>query len=161
MIEIPSTFADMMIGVLADFDILDGDIALFAGWVATESAFNPWAIRYEPAFFSRYVKPLTGNLSATERNARATSWGLLQMMGQVARENGFSATYLSSLCEPLINLELGAKILKNRFAATGSWDGALASYNGGLGGNRRAPFRNQYYVDKVRSRALDFRGGTE
>lgn len=56
-----------------------------------ESSWNPFAIRYEPAFMSKYVAPLFTNnkIDATEAYARAISWGLMQVMGQAARECGF------------------------------------------------------------------------
>jgi len=45
------------------------------------------------AFFTKYVAPLYTNnkISATEAYARGFSWGLMQVMGQVARESGFDA----------------------------------------------------------------------
>jgi hypothetical protein len=41
---------------------------------------NPWAIRFEPAFYARYTKPL--NFSDTEEYARAFSFGLMQTHGR-------------------------------------------------------------------------------
>src|SRR5258708_32520022 len=63
-----------------------------------ESAWNTFAIRYEPLFMVKYVAPLYTNhkVSASEAYARAFSWGLMQVMGQVAREQGFDALYLRS-----------------------------------------------------------------
>jgi soluble lytic murein transglycosylase-like protein len=152
-----SALLPLIVSVMSDFDVFDGDVHLFAGWIDTESAWNPWAVRFEPAFFRRYVDPIP-NLSITEKKARATSWGLLQVMGQVARENGFSKPYLSALCEPRENIELACRILKQRYQQSDrTWNGALAAYNGGLGGNRRAPFRNQFYSDKVFSNAEFYR----
>jgi hypothetical protein len=55
------------------------------------------AIRYEPAFRTRYVAPL--GLPPTEEVARSISWGLMQVMGQVAREHGFAGKFLSALCD--------------------------------------------------------------
>ena len=60
------------------------DAALICAIVEQESAWDPHAIRYEPAFRSRYVAPL--GLPPTEEVARSISWGLMQVMGQVARE---------------------------------------------------------------------------
>ena len=41
--------------------------------IEQESAWNPWAVRYEPAFFARYVAPFCADnkISATEARARA------------------------------------------------------------------------------------------
>jgi Transglycosylase SLT domain len=102
--------------------------------VEQESAWNPWALRYEPAFYDKYIatsltarrpdlvnaaKLIAGNdvrgeeasrlgaltspeipADPTESRARAFSWGLMQVMGQVAREHGFTGA-LASLCDPL------------------------------------------------------------
>ena len=63
------------------------DPALVCALIEQESAWDAHAIRYEPGFRSRYVAPLA--LPATEEVARSISWGLMQVMGQVAREHGF------------------------------------------------------------------------
>src|SRR5207244_13546354 len=78
------------------------DPALVCAVVEQESGWNPWAMRYEPAFFSKYVAPLYTNnkIAATEAYSRGFSWGLMQVMGQVARETGFDALFLSALCAP-------------------------------------------------------------
>ena len=154
MRQIPQQYQSLVISAVADFDILDGDLLLFAGWVAQESSWSPYAIRYEPGFYDKYVKGM--NLPQTERIARATSWGLLQIMGQVAREYGFQEKYLSALVDPAVNLRLAARILKHRYAHTRSWRGALAAYNGGLGGNQTPPYRNDFYVEKVLARARQY-----
>ena len=59
------------------------DPALVCAVVEQESAWNPWAIRYEPAFFSKYVASLYTNnkIAATEAYSRGFSWGLMQVMG--------------------------------------------------------------------------------
>src|SRR5437763_9616816 len=78
------------------------DPALVCAVVEQESAWNPWAMRYEPFFFAKYVAGLYTNnkISATEAYARGFSWGLMQVMGQVARESGFDALFLAALCDP-------------------------------------------------------------
>jgi soluble lytic murein transglycosylase-like protein len=111
---------------------LDGP--LICAMVEQESAWNPWAIRYEPKFYARYVAPLIAleRLSETEARARATSWGLLQVMGQVAREHGFSGASLAELCDPMCGLELGCKVFGVMLAAeTGDVARALRRWNGG------------------------------
>ena len=83
--------------------------SLVCAVIEQESAWNPWAVRYEPGFLSRYVAPLytAGKLSATEAYTRSMSWGLMQVMGQVARENGFSQPSLAELCDPNTGIEFG------------------------------------------------------
>lgn len=108
--------------------------ALVCAIVEQESAWNPWAMRYEPAFFSKYVAPLYTNnkITATEAYARGFSWGLMQVMGQVARESGFDAQFLSALCDPEQALAVGCKVLRKKFdAASGDTTRALLVWNGG------------------------------
>lgn len=136
------------------FEDEDDRLATVRGWVEVESAGDPWAMRYEPAFYERYVAG-EGH-RPTEAKARATSWGLLQVMGQVAREFGFRGRYLSELCAPITNLDIAGKVLRKRYDQIGTWDGALAAFNGGLGGNRRPPYRRQAYADSVREAARRF-----
>ncbi len=78
------------------------DPALVCAVVEQETAWNPWAMRYEPLFFAKYVASLYTNnkVSASEAYARGFSWGLMQVMGQVAREVGFDPLFLSALCDP-------------------------------------------------------------
>lgn len=90
------------------------DPALLCAVVEQESAWNSFAMRYEPAFRARYVAPL--GLAITEEVARAISWGLLQVMGQVARENGFDGKFLSALCEPAAGLDCGCRVLAAKIA---------------------------------------------
>jgi soluble lytic murein transglycosylase-like protein len=110
------------------------DPALVCAVVEQESGWNPWAIRYEPAFFAKYVANLYTNnkISASEAYARGFSWGLMQVMGQVARETGFDAAFLSALCDPEQGLATGCKVLRKKFdAMAGDMTRALLAWNGG------------------------------
>src|SRR5579862_3189197 len=78
---------------------------------------NPWSIRYEPAFYDRYMARMT-NISATEAHARATSWGLMQLMGETAREEGYTG-YLPQLCDPETGLERGLIHLRRELLRAG------------------------------------------
>ncbi len=121
------------------------DPALVCAVCEQESAWNPWAIRYEPGFLARYVAPLftAGKISATEAYSRSFSWGLMQVMGQVAREHGFgpcspgfpnpgvsAAASLAELCDPASGLDVGCRVLAHKFAAAGA---KLAAENPGTG----------------------------
>jgi soluble lytic murein transglycosylase-like protein len=91
-------------------------------------------MRYEPAFFAKYVANLYTNnkISASEAYARGFSWGLMQVMGQVARETGFDAAFLSALCDPEQGLATGCKVLRKKFnAMAGDMTRALLAWNGG------------------------------
>src|SRR5712664_4319534 len=112
--------------------------ALVCAVIEQESAWNPWDVRYEPGFLSRYVAPLytAGKMSATEAYTRAMSWGLMQVMGQVAREFGFKETSLSELCDPATGIEFGCRILAARMArAKDDVPAALLAWNGGADAN--------------------------
>jgi len=110
------------------------DPALVCAVVEQESAWNPWSMRYEPAFFTKYVASLYTNnkVSASEAYARGFSWGLMQVMGQVARESGFDALFLSALCDPEQGLAVGCKVLRKKFDVVGAdTTRALLAWNGG------------------------------
>jgi soluble lytic murein transglycosylase-like protein len=110
------------------------DPALVCAVVEQESAWNPWALRYEPLFFAKYVACLYTNnkISATEAYARGFSWGLMQVMGQVARETGFDALFLSALCDPEQGLAIGCKVLRKKIdASAGDTTRGLLAWNGG------------------------------
>lgn len=119
--------------------------------VEQESAWNPWAIRYEPAFFEHYIAPqiARGALAdATEARARAFSWGLMQVMGQVVRENGFAGASLAALCEPSAGLDIGCRVFAAKLAAAqGSIAQALLLWNGGA---------NPQYAEAVLARAARY-----
>src|SRR5260370_31099001 len=93
------------------------DPALVCAVVEQESAWNPWAMRYEPLFFAKYVASLYTNnkISASEAYARGFSWGLMQVMRQVARENGYTEPFLSSLSDPADALEIACRALRKNF----------------------------------------------
>jgi soluble lytic murein transglycosylase-like protein len=78
--------------------------------IEQESGWNNWAIRYEQGFYDHYVAPM--NLSDTAGRSRAFSWGLMQLMGEVAREFGFMGQFLSELCDPDTGVDWGCKKLK-------------------------------------------------
>ena len=104
--------------------------ALVCAVVEQESAWNSYAIRYEPAFRTRYVAPL--GLPSTEEIARSISWGLMQVMGQVAREHGFTGRFLAALCEPATGLDAGCQVLASKISASGGdLTLALERWNGG------------------------------
>lgn len=121
------------------------DPALICAVVEQESDWITWAIRYEPAFQKRYVEPLKLQ-NQTEIVARSMSWGLLQLMGQGARELGFSEK-MASLCDPYVGLEWGCKHFSRKFDAAGSdVTKALLLWNGG--GNQAYPAQVMARVNK-------------
>lgn len=124
--------------------------------VEQESAWDPSAIRYEPAFYDRYVAPLLLRRPAqlvggeTEARARAFSWGLMQTMGEVAREFGFAGKFLSELCDPGKGIEMGCMVLAHKLAVNqGNVVQALLAWNGG--GNPDYPAQVLGRVEKYRA----------
>src|SRR5215472_2378826 len=110
------------------------DEALVCAICEQESGWNPWAIRYEPAFMSEYVAPMytAGKISATEAYARSFSWGLMQVMGEVAREHGFEQAFMPALCDPATGMDMGCKVFAAKLAvANGDTAKALQLWNGG------------------------------
>ena len=110
------------------------DPALVCAVVEQEWAWNPWAMRYEPAFFAKYVSHLYTNnkITASEAYARGFSWGLMQVMGQVVREMGFDGTFLSATCDPEQGLAIGCKLLRKKIdAMDGDTTRGLLAWNGG------------------------------
>jgi soluble lytic murein transglycosylase-like protein len=106
------------------------DPALVCAVIEEESSWNPFAIRYEPEFRERYVTKL--NLPLTEELARSFSWGLMQIMGQVAREHGFEGNSLAELCTPNLGLKFGCITLTDKLRlANRDLITALALWNGG------------------------------
>jgi soluble lytic murein transglycosylase-like protein len=122
------------------------DPTLVCAVVEQESGWDPYSMRYESSFCARYVAPL--GLSPTEEIARSISWGLMQVMGQVAREHGFTGKFLSALCAPESGLEIGCVILVTKMSAAGDVARALELWNGGA---------NPDYASEVLGRVTKYR----
>lgn len=149
------------------------DPRLVASLILVESGGNPYAWNPEPRYryFWNVVKnkpyrPITAGEAISkfppinfptlaadpdqEWWAQQASWGLMQVMGAVARENGFKGPFLTELCNPVVNLKIGCFILSNLLKwSKDNVDQALAAYNGGKGGNSKPPYRNADYAKKV------------
>lgn len=149
--------------------------SLIAAQVTVESGGNQYAHNPEPKYhymwdvrLRRPFRPLTPAEIASEippddfyailptvpRDAewqdQQASWGLMQVMGAVAREMGFRGPFLTQLVEPVLNLDFGCRKLAGELKwAHGNVPQALAAYNGGRRGNETPPYRNQEYADKV------------
>jgi soluble lytic murein transglycosylase-like protein len=133
------------------------DPAIVSAIVEQESDWDTYAIRFEPQFFAKYVAPLftsnritphEGVTVNTETQGRAFSWGLMQVLGQVARENGFDGKFLSEICDPLVGLDVGCKVFAHKLAMNqGNYRNALLAYNGGAA---------KSYPDEVMEKARNY-----
>lgn len=151
------------------------DPRLVLAVVNVESSGEPWAWNPEPRYrwfwnvktWTPFRNVVNGELAAKvpppdfpalagdpdqEWWAQQASWGLMQVMGAVAREFGCRERYLTALCDPAIGVEFGCRVLAARMTwAKGDTASALAAYNGGTAGNepRVKVKRNAAYVAKV------------
>jgi len=122
--------------------------------VMQESAGNTSATRYEENYRwllhpDRYSS--MNNISRmTEVNQQKTSWGLMQVMGGVARELGFEGP-LVDLCKPEIGIDLGIKkLMQLKEKYKDNINDVLASYNAGSPRLLASgDYVNQYYVNSV------------
>ena len=126
---------------------LDYNLILAVIW--QESDGNQWAYRYEPGYQYFYdvnaKKPLYSValsvaenravalkvLGSTEFTQQSASWGLMQSMGAVARERGFTG-YMPRLCDALVGVKLCCEFLNDLYDRSGNdVRKALLRYNGG------------------------------
>ena len=134
------------------------DKVLLMAVIEVESAGDPKAYRFEPAFWERYLK---NNDDWKDRDAKevSASYGLMQLMYTTAWGLGWRGDG-PDLYEPVINIKLGAKLLHDLIKSIAKspdnslWpiDIALARYNGGYKNNPdpEGRLRNQGYLDKVK-----------
>lgn len=116
-----------------------------------ESGFDTFAVRYErrwrwfldPRTWARRVRTTT----RTEIVLQSCSWGLMQVMGTVAREEGFSGDF-PQLCRPQDGLEYGCRKLSELVKKYGVLSDALAAYNTG----RRGTAAGKAYAADVLTR---------
>lgn len=123
--------------------------------IQVESGGFQFATRFEPGWkywhqidqFCKLTKPpITFD---TERTHQQTSWGLMQIMGSVAREHGFDG-HLPQLCDPELNIKYGCKHLKRLRRASYTDLDQIAAYNAGSAKKlANGVYVNQSYVNKV------------
>lgn len=113
--------------------------------ITVESSGNPYCERPEP-----HYRWLTGlNLSHHEQWGQSASWGLMQIMGAVARELGHKG-FFARLCDPAVGLEYGCRYLAKLYRREKNWPDTISSYNqGSPRKDEQGRYRNQEYVDAV------------
>ena len=97
-------------------------------WV--ESSDDPFAFRYEPAYFERYIVGHPEVPGTPYGPLAACSYGLLQILLETALELGYTDRP-ERLFEPRVGLAWGTKYLLHcRTQTGGDLHAALARYNG-------------------------------
>lgn len=124
----------------------DLPVALVRAFCLVESSNNPWAFRYEPTY--KWLVGTPEMLTATERAGQMISWGLMQVMGGVARELGFKNDF-PLLTDPALGLSYGMQHLRHYLARHRTWPETIAAYNAGSPRRIGTVFVNQSYVDKI------------
>lgn len=132
------------------------EYGLQANWIAavimTESGGNKYSARYEPHFKYLY-HPRTyaeklGITVETEEVMQKTSIGLMQMMGAVARESGFSG-HLPELYNIERNIKYGCIALKKHYQKYGNIIDGVAAYNAGsVRKTKGGLYVNEKHVDR-------------
>lgn len=138
------------------------DPILVQAIVEHESGGDPFVSRYEPHW--RYLlsprdyASRLGITGATEEMLQSMSWGLMQIMGSVARELGYDS-HLVRLTDVELGLYWGCKKLKLLSRQYGEESDWIAAYN--MGSPRKTPgglYQNQKtYVDPIAARLRELR----
>lgn len=152
-------------------DLFNLDPLLVAAICLKESVGNTWATRMEfkayggafKSLWRYFLEPdewarVVGSSKVTEWVCQASSWGLMQVMGTVAREYGFNG-WLSELCKPSVGVRYGCKHLRKKidryvYAYSDGFaiDCGIAAYNAGSARfSTGRKFVNQSYVDGVKA----------
>lgn len=123
------------------------------GLCKKESAMNPAAIRYEPGYKWLFkpdsVKPKLCSLR-TEANMQSCSWGVMQVMGAVFREYGYTDWLTLIPGDIDSQVKYGCLHLHKQLKRFGSMETALSAYNAGSPViEKNGKFKNQEYVDGV------------
>ncbi len=118
--------------------------------VRTESSGKEKAYRFEPLYWEKYCAkhPVFGK---GEPKRIAASYGLMQVMYPTAHALGFRGEP-EDLFAPQQSLLYGVRVMADNLRwSKGQLDAALAAYNGGkTKSNLKPPYRNGYYVAKVK-----------
>lgn len=149
------------------------NLDLVAAVVTCESTWNTFACRFEPEKHAKLTKPAKTPAEETARLAKlsevasmakaqnfsadteaalyCSSFGLMQIMGETARDIGFVG-HLTELFVPEVGLEWGIRYLQNLLAKYHDRDAAVSAYNWGHVARKNGRFLNQdSYVNKVRA----------
>jgi soluble lytic murein transglycosylase-like protein len=155
-----SSFKDVIKTVSNQLSI--DEILLYA-IIWQESHGDCWGPRFESHYYekamhhlpSHYAEKL-GVTAGTERILQSMSWGPMQVMGVVAREEGYDGP-MPRLCLPEVGVYWGARKLQKLFKRyPENQDHVISAYNAGSARDTEPAkegyqYSNQHYVDSVKS----------
>ena len=131
------------------------DLDLVLAFITVESNFNVWAHRFEPSWRYSLTDEETNRHAAhnmisvaTEHVDQCTSFGVMQVMGSVARELGYLGN-LAGLYDPEYGVHYGCLKLKLELKKYPEMSDAISSYNAGSPRKVGGLYSNQTYVDKI------------
>ena len=129
---------------------------LLEAQVFVESSDDPWAFRYEAAYYQRYLQGHPEAKGYRYGPDAACSRGLLQLLWETTLELGATRGDGAPLApwdlyDPATNLRVALRYLIKLQTTLGNPPvmAVLSAYNGGLEGNRVPPYRNATYAQKV------------
>lgn len=106
-----------------------------------DAIINPVALKYniEPAFLKAVIAQesrFNPKASRSEPQLHDASAGLMQILYSTAKDKGYRGTFgsptdLTGLFDPAINVEFGARYLRDCLARTSAHGNAASMYNGG------------------------------
>lgn len=111
-----------------------------------ESSCREYAIKYEDHY--RWIYGDQSAMPIAEKLGQKHSWGLMQVMGGVAREYGLTGPF-TDLWDPAIGLRYGMRVIRRLLAKYHHWPDVIAAYNAGSPVRIDGKYKNQAYVDKV------------
>lgn len=130
---------------------------ILLAFIEIESAYNTYAARYEPewTYFTKIegYAAISMVTALTERMLQATSLGVMQVMGSVARELGFKDNLLH-LTQPELGIYYGALKLRALMKKYSDLSDVISAYNQGVPLKENGKYKNQTYVDMVRGALL-------
>lgn len=130
--------------------------------ILTESLGEPYSSRYEPGYkYLYYQREFAEKLNIsveTEEVHQKTSWGLMHIMGGVAREHGFTGQ-LPELILPKMSILYGCLHLSKFYKKYADIYDAISAYNQGSARKTDGTlYVNQRHVDRFHMHLENLKG---
>lgn len=143
--------AEALIRNVADFNGIDPELA--CAIAEAESGFDELACRFEPNWKHAFKIAEFGKQAKisedTERILQMCSFGMMQVMGTVARELGLKGSILE-LSKPEIGVKFGCLKIKDLVMKYNGLEDQIAAYNAGAPRKVDGHYTNASYVNKVK-----------